>query len=53
MENTFGLKNPANFAWLKAIAGDKSDNIPGIPKVGPKTFTKLFSEILDSEHIWS
>jgi len=29
--------------WL-AINGDKSDNIKGVPQVGPKTITKLFKD---------
>ena len=32
---------PAQFIDLKALMGDTSDNIPGVPKVGPKTATDL------------
>lgn len=28
---------PKRIAALKGLAGDKSDNIPGVPKLGPKT----------------
>jgi len=49
--------HPTNFAMARAIAGDKSDNIEGIPGVGLKTIprrfpflkeekTKTFSDIL-------
>lgn len=35
---------PDNYIYVKAIQGDKSDNIDGIPKIGEKTFLKLFPE---------
>lgn len=33
--------HPGDFIDLKALAGDSSDNIPGIPGIGPKTATEL------------
>lgn len=36
---------PAQFAQLKAIMGDTSDNIPGIKGIGPKTAGKLMIEL--------
>jgi len=48
----FGLENPENFAWFKAIGGDASDNIPGIKGVGPKTCEKLFADILSDPERW-
>ena len=32
---------PARFIDLKALMGDSSDNIPGVPKIGEKTATQL------------
>ena len=32
---------PHQFIELKALMGDTADNIPGVPKVGPKTATEL------------
>ena len=37
----FGI-HPRNFALARAIAGDKSDNLPGIPGVGLSTVAKRF-----------
>jgi len=34
--------HPTNFAMARAIAGDKSDNIEGIPGVGLKTISRRF-----------
>lgn len=40
----FGI-HPNNFALAKAICGDDSDNIPGVPGVGFKTLAKRFPEL--------
>ncbi len=34
--------HPNNFALARAIAGDKSDNLPGIPRAGLKTIKNRF-----------
>ncbi len=36
--------SPAGIIELKALMGDTSDNIPGVPKVGEKTATSLLVE---------
>jgi DNA polymerase-1 len=38
----FGVP-PERVADAQALAGDSSDNIPGVPKVGPKSAAKLLS----------
>lgn len=40
---------PSQVADLLALAGDKSDNIPGVPKVGPKSAAKLLQQFGDLE----
>lgn len=40
---------PSNFACLKAICGDKGDNVSGVPGVGPKSVTKLVPELATEE----
>lgn len=43
VENKYGIKK-AQFLDLKALKGDASDNIPGVPGVGEKTAVKLLAE---------
>ncbi len=35
---------PEGFIELKALMGDSSDNVPGLPGVGPKTASKILAE---------
>ena len=35
---------PEQYLCYKCLMGDKGDNIPGVPKVGPKTAAKLLEE---------
>lgn len=41
--------HPNNFALTRAIAGDKSDNLPGISGAGLKSLAKLFPELSEDE----
>ena len=41
--------HPNNFALARAIAGDKSDNLPGIPRAGLKTIRKRFPFLVNEE----
>jgi DNA polymerase-1 len=43
---------PEQFADLKALKGDVSDNIPGIPGIGEKTALKLMQQFGSIEHIY-
>ena len=35
--------HPNNYALARAMVGDKSDNLPRVPRIGMKTVAKLFS----------
>ena len=35
---------PSQYAEFKSLTGDTADNIPGVPKVGPKTASALLKE---------
>jgi DNA polymerase-1 len=43
VEQKYGIK-PEQLPDFKALVGDVSDNIPGVPGVGPKTATKLLQQ---------
>jgi len=44
---------PLQFIELKALMGDASDNIPGVPKVGEKTATELMVTYGSLENIYA
>ncbi len=44
---------PTQFIDLKALMGDTSDNIPGVPKVGEKTAAGLMEEYGSLENIYA
>lgn len=43
---TYGIE-PARFPEIKALMGDEHDDIPGVPRIGEKTATKLIAEAKD------
>ncbi|MBI2830096.1 MAG: DNA polymerase I, partial [Chloroflexi bacterium] len=47
----YGVK-PSQIADLKALAGDPSDNIPGVKGIGDKTATKLLQQFGSVEGIY-
>jgi DNA polymerase-1 len=51
VEQRYGL-TPAQLVDLKALMGDKSDNIPGVPGVGEKTAVKLLQQYGTLEAIY-
>ena len=51
IESEYNLQ-PADFIDLKALAGDASDNIPGVPGIGPKTATQLLQEFDTLEKLY-
>ncbi|PCJ24299.1 MAG: DNA polymerase I [SAR86 cluster bacterium] len=50
VENKFGV-GPGRIIDYLALMGDKSDNIPGVPSVGPKTAVKWLQEYDSMEGI--
>lgn len=43
---------PKVLPQLKALTGDSSDNIPGVPGVGPKTARKIFEHIQSIKELY-
>jgi len=48
----FGVK-PSQLADYKGLVGDTSDNIPGVPGIGPKTAEKLINEYTTLENMYT
>ena len=51
VEERYGLKID-QLIDLKALEGDKSDNIPGVAGIGPKTATQLLQDFGNLENIY-
>ncbi len=47
----FGV-NPAQLVDVKALMGDQSDNIPGVPGIGERTALRLIKDYGSLEGIW-
>ncbi len=45
--------NPSQIADFKALKGDPSDNIPGVPGIGDKTATKLIQQFGSIDQIYT
>lgn len=52
VKETYGV-TPAEFIDVKALMGDTSDNIPGVPGVGEKTATKIVVEYGSIENAYA
>jgi DNA polymerase-1 len=44
VKEEFGIRDPKHIALVKALAGDSSDNIPGLRRVGNKTAARVIAE---------
>jgi len=51
VKERYGL-TPSQFVDFKALKGDPSDNIPGVPGIGEKGAAKLISEYKNLENIY-
>lgn len=51
VEEKYGVRQ-AQFLDLKALKGDASDNIPGVPGIGEKTAVKLLNEYGDLKEVY-
>lgn len=51
VEKEFGVE-PASIADLKGLQGDSSDNIKGVPGVGPATAAALIAKYKTVEHLY-
>jgi DNA polymerase-1 len=51
VQRRYGL-SPVQLVDLKAMMGDKSDNIPGVPGVGEKTAVKLLQQYGSLEEVY-
>lgn len=52
VKEAFGV-SPADFIQLKALMGDSSDNVPGLPGVGPKTALRIMQDFGSIENAYA
>lgn len=52
LREEYGL-SPSQMIELKALQGDSSDNIPGVPGIGPKTATALVQQYGSIDNIFA
>jgi DNA polymerase-1 len=50
VKEEYGLP-PQNYLQMKILLGDSSDNVPGVPKLGPKKLIKNFPELVEEEKV--
>ena len=50
LDEEYGLA-PEQLIDMKGLMGDASDNIPGVPGIGPKTAVKLLKEYGTLENV--
>ncbi len=50
VEEKFGVK-PDKVIYIQALTGDKVDNIPGAPGIGPKTASQLINDFEDIDSL--
>ena len=51
VKERFGGLKPYQMTDYKSLVGDASDNIPGVPGIGPKTAIQLLSNFISVENI--
>jgi len=51
VQEKYGV-SPKVLPQLKALMGDSSDNIPGVPGIGPKTARKIFEHIQSIKELY-
>jgi len=50
IKEEYGLP-PQNYLQMKILLGDDSDNVPGVPKLGPKKLIKNFPELVEEKSV--